>query len=38
MRKWYCVINPHAGSGRTISKWDGAREVLKGIMKCTFPR
>lgn len=33
MRKWYCVTNPHAGSGRTISKWDGAREVLikKGI-------
>ncbi len=29
MEHWYCIINPHAGSGKTISKWDIAREVLK---------
>ena len=29
MEHWYCIVNPHAGSGKTISKWNIAREVLK---------
>ncbi|MBQ0016815.1 MAG: hypothetical protein KBT04_07520 [Bacteroidales bacterium] len=29
MENWYCIVNPRSGSGKTIAKWDIAREVIK---------
>ena len=25
---WYCIINPHAGSGKTMPQWAIAEKIL----------
>ena len=26
---WFCVVNPHAGSGKTLSEWEKAQKALQ---------
>ena len=28
-KKWYIIVNPHAGSGKTISKWKKAEKCFR---------
>ena len=30
-KEWYTIVNPHAGSGKTMSKWVPAEEKLKKL-------
>ncbi|MBQ0150697.1 MAG: diacylglycerol kinase family lipid kinase [Bacteroidales bacterium] len=27
--EWYCIVNPHAGSGKTMPEWETASDILR---------